>query len=73
MRKNCSYGKSVLTPSVLCGKKVKPSQSCLGSPLALNGIEKIIRNSNFIELKLQSADSRNNFLVISNTLAARCI
>ena len=35
-----------------------------------NEIDKMIKNSHFIELKLQSGNSRNNFLVISNTLAA---
>ena len=72
MRKKCSYGKSVLSPSVLSGKSVNPSQLWLDPPLALNGIREIIKNSNFVEFKLQSAYSRNNFLVISSTFAARC-
>ena len=39
----------------------------------LNEIDKIIKNSHFIELKVQSAKSRNNCLVISNTLTARSV
>ena len=39
----------------------------------LNEIDKIIKNSHFIELKVQSVKSRNNCLVISTTLTARSV
>ena len=32
-----------------------------------------MKNSNFLEFKLQPSYSRNNFLVFCNTFAARCI
>jgi len=60
-------------PSVLCGKEGRPSKLLLGSPLALNEMDKIIKNSYFMEFKLKPANSKSNFLGFPITLATRCI